>query len=99
MGGNRDKGKRKIVGEILDKKSDVVILTSDNSRDENTVTIITEICKGIENKIKNENLFIEVNREKAIELAFKISTVNDIVAVLGKGNEGYIFKWNISSIY
>ena len=90
MGGNRDKGKRKIVGEILDKKSDVVILTSDNSRDENTVTIITEICKGIENKIKNENLFIEVNREKAIELAFKISTVNDIVAVLGKGNEGYI---------
>lgn len=90
MGGNRDRSKRKIVGGILDDKSDVVILTSDNSRDENPNNIINEICKGIRCKDLNKDLFIEVNREKAIEKAFRISTVNDIVALLGKGNEGHI---------
>jgi len=89
MGGNRDKSKRSIVGEILSEKSDVIILTSDNPRNENPVDIINDIKSGIVNKQKN-SVYVEADRRKAIKLAYDLSGTEDIIAILGKGNESYI---------
>lgn len=87
MGGNRDKSKRAIVGNIISNKSDIVILTQDNSRNEDTLDIINDILKGINKNIK---YYIEPDRRKAIKLAYDLSIEGDIVALLGKGNEKYI---------
>lgn len=87
MGGNRDKSKREIVGKILDNISDVIILTEDNSRNENVIDIIKDIKKGI---IKTNEVYIIPNRKEAIIKAYSISNKNDIIALLGKGNEKYI---------
>ena len=97
MGGNRDKSKRKIVGKILSENSDIIILTEDNSRFEETMDIINEIQEGItENK---EKVLIVLNRIEAIKKAYSISSKKDIVAVLGKGNENYIIKGDIKLPY
>ena len=87
MGGNRDKSKREIVGKILDNMSDVIILTEDNSRNENVIDIIEDIKKGI---TKTNEVYIIPNRKEAIIKAYSISNKNDIIALLGKGNEKYI---------
>ena len=87
MGGNRDRSKRSIVGEIVSNKSDILILTSDNPRYENPIDIIEEIKKGITNNI---TLYVEPDRRKAIKFAYDLSTNVDIIAILGKGNEPYL---------
>lgn len=87
MGGNRDKSKRPIVGEIISKMSDVVILTSDNPRFENPLDIIEDIKKGIKTNIP---VYIEPDRRKAIKLAYNLSSNVDVIALLGKGNESYL---------
>ena len=87
MGGNRDKSKRPIVGEIISKMSDVVILTSDNPRFENPLDIIEDIKKGIKTNIP---VYTEPDRRKAIKLAYNLSSNVDVIALLGKGNESYL---------
>ena len=89
MGGNRDKSKRSIVGEIISKMSDVVILTSDNPRFENPLDIIEDIKKGIKTNIP---VHVEPDRRKAIKIAYDLSSNVDVIALLGKGNEPYIIK-------
>ena len=92
MGGNRDKSKRKIVGKILSENSDIIILTEDNSRFEETMDIINEIQKGI---IQNrDKVLVILNRKEAIKKAYSLSTKKDIIALLGKGNENYIIRGN-----
>lgn len=82
-GGNRDKMKRPIMGDIATKKSDYVIFTSDNPRNEDPDQILLEIVKELD----TTNYEIESNRENAIKKGIQFLMKNDILLVLGKGHE------------
>lgn len=82
-GGNRDKSKRPLMGKIASLYSDYIILTNDNPRTESENNIINDIAKGI----KNKKYEIITNRYEAIKEAFKISSSNDTILILGKGSE------------
>lgn len=84
-GGNRDKTKRPIMGNIATTYSDYVIFTSDNPRFENK----RKILKDIVCKLDNNNYKIVVNRKKAIKKCIQMLTKNDILLLLGKGHEDY----------
>ena len=88
-GGDRDKAKRPIMGEITGRLSDFVIITSDNPRSEKEEVISFEIQKGIlETKAKHSYL-IELDRKKAIKIALKKANTGDTVLILGKGHENH----------
>ncbi|MGL4730984.1 MAG: UDP-N-acetylmuramoyl-L-alanyl-D-glutamate--2,6-diaminopimelate ligase [Clostridium sp.] len=84
-GGDRDKTKRPIMGEVGARISDIAILTSDNPRSENPYEIIEDIKKGI----TTENYMVIENRKDAIKEAIKIAQKNDIIVIAGKGHEDY----------
>ena len=85
-GGNKDKTKRPVMGNIASSLSDYSIVTSDNPRYEDPMDIIKEILNGIKTK---GNFEIEVNREKAIQRGIEMSKANDIILICGKGHETY----------
>ncbi|MGB9638985.1 MAG: UDP-N-acetylmuramoyl-L-alanyl-D-glutamate--2,6-diaminopimelate ligase, partial [bacterium] len=85
-GGNRDKSKRPIMGNIVSLLADKVIITSDNPRDEDPLEIINDILKGVKNKDK---VIVEPDREKAIIKALNNMKLNDILLIAGKGHENY----------
>ncbi len=85
-GGDRDKSKRKVMGQIASRLADFVIVTSDNSRSESSHEIITEIMKGIDKE--RPHIVIE-NRRQAIEYAIYNARENDIILLCGKGHENY----------
>ncbi len=87
-GGNRDKTKRAKMGEVSDKYCDIIVLTNDNPRDEDEMDIINDIKKGIIKK-REDSLFVQPNRAKAISLGLSLANKDDIVLVLGKGCEKY----------
>jgi UDP-N-acetylmuramoyl-L-alanyl-D-glutamate--2,6-diaminopimelate ligase len=84
-GGDRDRLKRPIMGEIASKYSNEIIITSDNPRTEDPMKIIEEIKKGI----TSDNYKIEADRQKAIEIACKEAADGDIILIAGKGHETY----------
>ena len=84
-GGNRDRLKRPIMGNIATKKSDYVIFTSDNPRDEEPMAIIREMLSGVNNK----NYEVIVDRKKAIKKGVKLLKKDDYLLILGKGHETY----------
>ena len=84
-GGDRDKGKRKIMGEISSLLSDVVFITSDNPRSEDPLKIINEIKKGI----KNGEYYKIPDRGEAIKKAILVADKGDSVVIAGKGHENY----------
>ena len=86
-GGDRDRTKRPIMGEIASKYSDHVIITSDNPRTEDPTAIINEIEVGVKGKCNNYDK-IE-SREDAIIAALKEAKKDDVVLVAGKGHENY----------
>lgn len=86
-GGNRDKEKRKIMGQISAKNSDFTVITSDNPRFEDPMEIINEIETGVIAVSKNY-IAIE-NREEAIKYAINILKVGDVLLIAGKGSEKY----------
>ncbi|MBQ7257978.1 MAG: UDP-N-acetylmuramoyl-L-alanyl-D-glutamate--2,6-diaminopimelate ligase [Abditibacteriota bacterium] len=85
-GGNRDKGKRPIMGKIACDNSDFVIITSDNPRDEEPKSIIEDILEGIKDK---NNYRVEVDRADAIKEALSMAKPKDCVIIAGKGHENY----------
>lgn len=87
-GGDRDKQKRPIMGKIACKKSDKVILTSDNPRSEIPEEIITDIENGIGPEYSNRVISI-TNRKEAIKAACSFARSGDIILVAGKGHEKY----------
>lgn len=87
-GGNRDKTKRPIMGKIAAENSDLVIVTSDNPRDEEPELIINEILKGIDNSF-NSKVIVIADREQAIKTACTFADKNDVILVAGKGHENY----------
>ena len=92
--GQRDPSTRPIRGAILAQHSDVVIITEDDSRDENPELIAAAFIKGAEKHGKrlNENLFKELDRKKAIKLALDKAKPGDLVLILGKGHEKTILR-------
>ena len=86
-GGARDKTKRPIMGEISGRLSDLSIITSDNPRDEEPMTIIEEILEGIQ-PTNGEYVVIE-NRREAIRYALSIAKESDAIVLAGKGHETY----------
>lgn len=87
-GGDRDKGKRPVMGEISSRLADVTVVTSDNPRTENPDEIIEQIVEGIPKEVR-ENLYIEPDRAKAIAKAIHSAKPGDIILVAGKGHEPY----------
>ena len=86
-GGNRDKTKRPIMGEIAGRVADYTFITTDNSRDEEPEEIANQIEEGIK-KTKGK-YSIELDRKEAIKEAIKMSSKADIVVIAGKGHEMY----------
>lgn len=84
-GGDRDKFKRSIMGNIASIYSDKVIITNDNPRTENEDDIISDIVSGI----KTDNYEIVKNRKDAIIKGVSYLDKNDILLILGKGHEDY----------
>lgn len=85
-GGNRDRGKRKKMGQVAQSLSDIVVVTSDNPRNEDPQEIIREILEGMPQK---EAVIVELDRKKAIERAIEIARPSDMVLIAGKGHENY----------
>jgi UDP-N-acetylmuramoyl-L-alanyl-D-glutamate--2,6-diaminopimelate ligase len=100
-GGDRDKGKRYEMGICAGKNSDIVIITSDNPRNEDPESIVRQIEEGVQSSglaraewsirigAEEPAYFIEVDRHKAIEKAISMANKNDLVLIAGKGHEDY----------
>ena len=102
-GGDRDRGKRPIMGEIAGQLADIPVLTSDNPRSEDPLAIIAEVEQGLtatgRARITNEKNFadasmsggyiVEPDRRAAIRIALTIATAGDAVLIAGKGHEDY----------
>lgn len=85
--GDRDKGKRSIMGEIVDKYADYIILTNEDPYTENPKNIIEEIAAGVKNKKEGENFWKILDRREAIKKALQIAKPGDVILVTGKGAE------------
>lgn len=86
-GGDRDRTKRAPMGEVAGDLSDVVIVTSDNPRNEDPLRIISEIEVGV--KAKGSDYEVIPDRREAIKRAVFIARTNDVVIIAGKGHETY----------
>lgn len=87
-GGNRDKGKRPIMAREAALRSDKVILTSDNPRNENPEDILKDMEEGLEGELKHKAIKI-TDRKDAIRTATILAKPGDVVLVAGKGHEDY----------
>jgi UDP-N-acetylmuramoyl-L-alanyl-D-glutamate--2,6-diaminopimelate ligase len=86
-GGEKDRTKRPVMGEVTGRLSDLTILSSDNPRSEDPLKIISDIIVGLQ-KTAGKYL-IEPDREKAIDMAMEEARSGDIVLLAGKGHENY----------
>ena len=87
-GGNRDKGKRPLMALEAVKRSDKVILTSDNPRNEDPQTIIDDMLAGLDTTQKKKVLSI-TDRKEAIRTACMMAQKGDVILIAGKGHETY----------
>jgi UDP-N-acetylmuramoyl-L-alanyl-D-glutamate--2,6-diaminopimelate ligase len=83
-GGNRDKGKRPLMGAAASRLADVVIVTSDNPRHEDPAAIINDVVEGMRGEYH-----VETDRTTAIDRAIGEAGTGDIVLIAGKGHEDY----------
>lgn len=88
--GERDIEKRSVQGEIADEFSDVIILTDEDPRLEDSQTILKDIKKGITKKTVGKDLFLISDRREAIKKALELARPGDMVIALGKGHESSI---------
>jgi UDP-N-acetylmuramoyl-L-alanyl-D-glutamate--2,6-diaminopimelate ligase len=82
-GGDRDRGKRPLMGEIAARSADEVVVTSDNPRSEDPEAILAEILAGID----RDDVRAEVDRRVAIAQAIGLASDGDVVVIAGKGHE------------
>lgn len=85
--GERDLKKRPVQGSIADRHADIIILTDEDPRLEDSMKIIDDIKEGISDKKEGEDLFIIPDRTAAISKAIDIAESGDMVLTLGKGHE------------
>lgn len=90
-GGDRDRSKRPLMGEVAQQYSDYVILTSDNPRSEDPIDIVRDIERGMQAGLGNYAVILD--RYQAIQEALAIAREGDIVLIAGKGHESFqVFK-------
>ena len=87
-GGDRDRTKRPIMGEVACEYSDKAIFTSDNPRSENPQQILDEMEAGLSSAARRKYIAI-VDRKQAIKTAVNMAKAEDIVLIAGKGHEKY----------
>jgi UDP-N-acetylmuramoyl-L-alanyl-D-glutamate--2,6-diaminopimelate ligase len=85
-GGDRDRGKRPLMGEIAAREADVVIVTSDNPRSEEPGQIIAEILAGTE-RSGHADVRSTADRADAIAEALELARAGDMIVIAGKGHE------------
>jgi len=85
-GGDRDRGKRPLMGEIAEREADLVIVTSDNPRTEDPLMIIQGIISGMRHP---EKVMISIDRREAIKEALTCARPGDCILIAGKGHEDY----------
>jgi UDP-N-acetylmuramoyl-L-alanyl-D-glutamate--2,6-diaminopimelate ligase len=85
-GGDRDAGKRPLMGRIAAELADDLIVTDDNPRTEDPARIVADILAGIS---RQTPLVVEHDRALAIRLALSRSVADDVVLIAGKGHEDY----------
>lgn len=83
-GGNRDSAKRPLMGRVAKKYSQYIVVTSDNPRFEEPKDIIENILDGIED---TTDVFVEIDRKKALKKAISLIKEDSVLLVLGKGDE------------
>lgn len=88
--GLRDAYKRPLMGQVVDRMSDVVILTDDDAMSENRLSIIADVKKGIQRE-EGQDFFILPDREFAVRLAKDIAKPWDSVLLAGKGHESALY--------
>jgi len=88
-GGDRDTGKRPLMGAVAARLADFAIITSDNPRSEDPAVICSSIEKGLLSANPEVDYAIVVDRREAIDRAIKMATPDDFVIVAGKGHETY----------
>lgn len=86
-GGDRDRAKRPIMGEIAGRYSDLAIITSDNPRNEDPMAIIETIEEGV--KRSGAKYVVIENRRQAIAHAISVAEPDDVILIAGKGHENY----------
>jgi UDP-N-acetylmuramoyl-L-alanyl-D-glutamate--2,6-diaminopimelate ligase len=85
-GGDRDAGKRPLMGKIAAELADDIIVTDDNPRSEDPARIVADIIAGMERPTPH---VVEHDRALAIRLALERSAAEDVVLIAGKGHEAY----------
>jgi UDP-N-acetylmuramoyl-L-alanyl-D-glutamate--2,6-diaminopimelate ligase len=85
-GGDRDQGKRAMMGAIAEKLADQLVITTDNPRTEDPQSIVDDICEGLN---KPAGAYIQLDRAEAIEYAIQQASEEDIILIAGKGHETY----------
>lgn len=89
-GGDRDRTKRPIMGKIAAKRSNYVIVTSDNPRTEDPDAILEDIKQGLlEEHVAEDRYELIVDRHEAIQKAIEMASHGDVVLIAGKGHETY----------
>lgn len=83
-GGNRDKSKRPLMGRVAASLAKKTYITSDNPRHEDPALIVADILEGIDDRT---NVTVELNRRKAIQMALDDQEGEEVVVILGKGDE------------
>ena len=91
--GFRDESTRPERGAIAGKYSDIIIITEDDSRTEDPVAIANDFKWGVRRSgFPEKDLYVELNRQKAIRLALSLARRGDLVLILGKGHEKTILR-------
>jgi UDP-N-acetylmuramoyl-L-alanyl-D-glutamate--2,6-diaminopimelate ligase len=85
-GGDRDRGKRPLMGEAVERTADVAVVTSDNPRSEEPMAIVQDILKGLKRPAQAE---VVVDRREAIHRAVRLARTGDTILIAGKGHEAY----------
>jgi UDP-N-acetylmuramoyl-L-alanyl-D-glutamate--2,6-diaminopimelate ligase len=99
-GGDRDRGKRPIMGAIAGRTADVAVLTSDNPRSEDPHAILAAIEEGVVGLLPRADVtdlargaargyLVEADRERAVRIALSVAHPRDLVVIAGKGHEDY----------
>jgi UDP-N-acetylmuramoyl-L-alanyl-D-glutamate--2,6-diaminopimelate ligase len=89
-GGDRDRAKRPIMGEIAARYSDYFIITSDNPRSEDPAAIISEVEQGVKKTYPGGGNYDRmIDRKEAIAKAIEVAQENDLIVIAGKGHETY----------
>jgi UDP-N-acetylmuramoyl-L-alanyl-D-glutamate--2,6-diaminopimelate ligase len=85
-GGDRDRGKRPLMGQIAEQYADQLIITDDNPRTESSALIVKEILQGLS---ASAAVVLEHDRHRAIAHAIECAKAGDVVLIAGKGHETY----------